>query len=102
MEANGVRAVCGVRARRLEHSSAGRVVAHLDTGDSLEADFAIIAVGARPNTEIAIAAGAETGPSGALIVNRRMETSLPDIYVAGDCVETHHAILRRVVYTPPR
>lgn len=100
MQAKGVRAVCGARARQFTSASGGGIVAHLDNGHSLEADFAIIAAGARPNTEIAVAAGAKAGPSGALVVNRRMETSLPDVYAAGDCVETHHAILQKAIYLP--
>ncbi|MHC9540090.1 MAG: FAD-dependent oxidoreductase [Vulcanimicrobiota bacterium] len=100
MEANGVSVVCGVRVHSIETSQSGGVNVHLDNGQSREADFAIIAVGARPNTEIAVAAGAQSGQSGALKVNRKMETTLPDIYAAGDCVETYHNILQRDVYLP--
>jgi NADPH-dependent 2,4-dienoyl-CoA reductase/sulfur reductase-like enzyme len=100
MNAKGVRTLCGVRAERIEPRQQGGIRADLDNGQSLEADFAIIAVGARPNTGIAATAGARCGPSGALKVNRRMETSLCDVYAGGDCVETHHAILRKDVYLP--
>lgn len=47
----------------------------------------LVAVGARPETEIAQAAGLPTGFKGALKVNQRMETPLPDIFAAGDCAE---------------
>jgi len=40
-----------------------------------------------------VAAGAETGARGALRVDRRMRTNLPDVLAAGDCVETYHRLL---------
>lgn len=46
------------------------------------------------------AAGIATGIKGALCVNRRMETNLPDIYAAGDCVETWHRLLGHYSYLP--
>ncbi|MEY2343309.1 FAD-dependent oxidoreductase [Acidithiobacillus sp. IBUN Pt1247-S3] len=64
------------------------------------ADMVLVAVGARPETEIALAAGIELGFKGALKVNRRMETNVPDIYAAGDCVETWHRITQSNAYLP--
>jgi NADPH-dependent 2,4-dienoyl-CoA reductase/sulfur reductase-like enzyme len=57
-------------------------------------------VGVRPDAELAAGAGAETGVRGAIRVNRRMETNLPDILAAGDCVETYHRILDGPAYLP--
>jgi len=64
------------------------------------ADLVLVAVGVRPNSELGAAAGITTGAKGALCVNRRMETNLPDIYAAGDCVETWHRLLNRYTYLP--
>lgn len=63
-------------------------------------DLVLVAVGVRPNSELGTAAGITTGAKGALCVNRRMETNLPDIYAAGDCVETWHRLLNRYTYLP--
>ena len=60
----------------------------------------LIAVGVKPNTRLGVEAGIETGVKGALRVNRRMETAIPDIYAAGDCVETWHRLLHRYTYLP--
>ena len=50
-----------------------------------EADVVLLAVGRKPAVpEELIALGAATGAQGALVVNERMETSLPGIYAAGD------------------
>ena len=64
------------------------------------ADMILVAVGARPETEVALAAGVLAGFKGALKVNRRMETNLPDVYAAGDCAETWHRITRSNTYLP--
>jgi NADPH-dependent 2,4-dienoyl-CoA reductase/sulfur reductase-like enzyme len=100
MEAKGVQVLCGFRAQRIQPQQEGGILVHVDNGKSLGADFVIVAVGAFPNTGIATAAGARCGPSGALKVNRRMETTLADVYAGGDCVETHHTILGKDVYLP--
>lgn len=63
-------------------------------------DLVLVAVGVRPNSELGAAAGITTGAKGALCVTRRMETNLPDIYAAGDCVETWHRLLNRYTYLP--
>jgi NADPH-dependent 2,4-dienoyl-CoA reductase/sulfur reductase-like enzyme len=64
------------------------------------ADMILVAVGARPETGIATAAGIATGYKGALRVNRRMQTNLPDIFAAGDCAETWHRITQSAAYLP--
>jgi NADPH-dependent 2,4-dienoyl-CoA reductase/sulfur reductase-like enzyme len=67
---------------------------------SKTADLVLVAVGVEPNRELGTTAGVNTGVKGALTVNRRMETNLPDIYAAGDCVETWHRLLDRYTYLP--
>jgi NADPH-dependent 2,4-dienoyl-CoA reductase/sulfur reductase-like enzyme len=47
-----------------------------------------------------VLAGIEAGERGAIRVTRKMETNLPDIYAAGDCVETWHRVLNRATYMP--
>ena len=54
----------------------------------------------QPNSELARVAGIEVGERGAIYVSRRMETNLPDIYAAGDCVETWHRVLNLATYLP--
>ncbi|HVU61253.1 MAG TPA: FAD-dependent oxidoreductase [Mycobacteriales bacterium] len=56
-------------------------------------DLVLVSVGVRPDTELLVAAGAKTGPRGAVIVDEAMRTGLPDVYAAGDCVATHHRLL---------
>lgn len=64
------------------------------------ADVVLVAVGVQPNSGLGSAAGIGTGTKGALCVNRRMETLLPNVYAAGDCVETWHRLLQHPSYLP--
>ncbi|HEX77409.1 MAG TPA: FAD-dependent oxidoreductase [Dehalococcoidia bacterium] len=53
----------------------------------MEADFVFFACGAKPNTELARRAGLAIGETGAIAVNEYLQTSDPDIYAIGDCME---------------
>ena len=64
------------------------LVVELSDGTSVEADVVVMAVGARPNVELAREAGIEIGPRGGIAVDAHMRTSAPDILAAGDAVET--------------
>lgn len=57
------------------------------------ADMVLVSVGSIPNSSLGTLIGIQTGIRGALKVNRKMETGIPDIYAAGDCVETWHKVL---------
>ncbi len=67
---------------------------------TIPADLVILAVGVRPNVELARAAGLEIGATGAIAVNEYMQTSDPDIYAGGDCVETTNMITGKKVFAP--
>ena len=66
--------------------------ARLDDGTLLEADFAILCIGVRPNTALAKAAGLQLGPRGHIVVDDGMRTSDPSIWAAGDAVEVRDPI----------
>jgi NADPH-dependent 2,4-dienoyl-CoA reductase/sulfur reductase-like enzyme/rhodanese-related sulfurtransferase len=59
----------------------------LASGEQLAADFTVVAVGARPNTELAIAAGLEMGDAGGVRVDEQQRTSDPHIWAVGDVAE---------------
>lgn len=67
----------------------------LANGEQLDADLVISAVGLRPRTELAAAAGIETNRG--IVVNRALETSAPDIYALGDCAEVDGHVLLYVL-----
>ncbi|NKN32102.1 FAD-dependent oxidoreductase [Marichromatium bheemlicum] len=72
----------------------------LDNGTELPCELAVVAVGVRPNIALAEAAGLEIGALGGIKVNAQMQTSDPDIYAAGDCVECRSLITGEQVRAP--
>lgn len=70
----------------------GRVTAVRTGKRTLDADLVIMAAGVRPRSDLAREAGLLVSRTGGIVVNTRMQTSDPDIYAAGDCVEICHLI----------
>jgi len=66
----------------------------------LEADLVIIAAGVIPNSDLASDADLKVSPAEAIVVNKRMQTSDPDIYAGGDCVEVINLITDKPGYYP--
>jgi NADPH-dependent 2,4-dienoyl-CoA reductase/sulfur reductase-like enzyme len=64
------------------------------------ADMVLVSAGSVPNTALGTSIGIPTGLKGAWKVNRKMETTIPNIYAAGDCVETWHKVLQTYTYLP--
>jgi NADPH-dependent 2,4-dienoyl-CoA reductase/sulfur reductase-like enzyme len=69
-------------------------------GFDREGEMVLFAVGVKPITGLGVEAGLKTGSKGALVTNRRMESEVSDVYVAGDCGETWHRLLNRYTYLP--
>jgi NADPH-dependent 2,4-dienoyl-CoA reductase/sulfur reductase-like enzyme len=64
------------------------------------AELVVIATGFRPNTDFIANSSIERLPNGAIIVNNRGETSVADIYAAGDCATVPHIVKKENVYIP--
>jgi len=73
---------------------------NLDDGSMVDGDLVILAVGVRPNTALARDMGVAIGPTGAIAVDRRMQTNLPDVYACGDCAESFSIIDGQPLYRP--
>jgi len=86
------------RVERLEGN--GKVERALTAEKTIETDMVILAVGAEPNSDLARAAGLDVSSRGAIVVNSRMQTSDPDIYAGGDCVEVPNLISGKPGYYP--
>lgn len=63
-------------------------------------ELVLVAIGVKPNTEIASEAGIVLGDSKAIKVNEYLETNIKDIYAAGDCMESWHMIDKKPLYLP--
>jgi len=99
LERSGVSVVTGVASTAIE--PAGQQLTVLGTpGFARTADLVLVAVGVRPRVDLAVTAGVALGATGAIRVTRAMETSIPNIFAAGDCVETWHRLLNQPTYLP--
>ncbi|OAH52841.1 NADH dehydrogenase [Domibacillus aminovorans] len=65
-----------------------------------KADLIIASVGIRPNTDFLKDTGMSMLDNGAIIVNDKMETSIPGIYAAGDCATHFHIVKQTPDYIP--
>ena len=72
----------------------------LQNGAEIECELVVVAIGVIPNSDLAASAGLEIGKTGGITVDRYMQTSDPDIYAVGDCIETLHRITGQNVHAP--
>ncbi|WP_148883707.1 CoA-disulfide reductase [Thermococcus aciditolerans] len=78
----------------------GKVERVITDAGEYPADMVIVATGIKPNTELARELGVRIGETGAIWTNERMETSVENVYAAGDVAETRHLITGRRVWIP--
>jgi NADPH-dependent 2,4-dienoyl-CoA reductase/sulfur reductase-like enzyme/rhodanese-related sulfurtransferase len=97
----GVKIIKGSPATKIIDDGYGNA-AGVETADGrvAEADMVILAIGVRPNTELAVDAGLDIGPTRAIAVNKYLQTSDPDIYAGGDCVECINILTGEKTYAP--
>jgi rhodanese-related sulfurtransferase len=63
-------------------------------------DLVIWSIGVRPETKLAADAGLTLGTTGGIVVNEHLQTSDPNIYAVGDCIEVTHGILKTPAFIP--
>jgi NADPH-dependent 2,4-dienoyl-CoA reductase/sulfur reductase-like enzyme len=78
----------------------GRVRAIRFNGEELEAELVIVGIGIKPCVSLAKEAGAEIGPTGAIRVDKYLKTNLPDVWAAGDCVESLDLVTGEPAWVP--
>ena len=89
---NGVTLHLGDAIERFADDS-GHVVCHLSSGQTLTADLVILSIGVRPDSQLAKDCGLALGARGHIVVDGFQRTSDPDIYAAGDVVETTDRVI---------
>jgi NADPH-dependent 2,4-dienoyl-CoA reductase/sulfur reductase-like enzyme/rhodanese-related sulfurtransferase len=98
LENQDVRVVTSAPVERFEPDDEG--VTLFAGGEEIRADVAVVAVGVRPRVELAEAAGASIGPTGAIRVDEHLATSVAHIWAAGDCAEVRHVVTGGPAFTP--
>ncbi|NOU35346.1 MAG: FAD-dependent oxidoreductase [Kiritimatiellaceae bacterium] len=96
---NGVDLRLNTSVTRYSESANGLKLT-LSSGETLETGVVILAIGVKPETALAEAAGLELGPHGGIKVNDRMQTSDANIYAVGDAVEVTDFITRQSALIP--
>ena len=87
LENHGVNLALNDGAAEFRQSPNGALEVHAESGAMYPADIVVLAIGVRPDTALAKAAGLEIGELGGIRTDEQMRTSEPDIFAAGDAVE---------------
>ena len=93
LRSHGVQLKLGSAVAGFAHSGE-QVTTLLEGEEPLHSDMVLLAIGVTPDTALAREAGLQLGQKGAIRVNDRMETSVPDIYAVGDAVEVEHFVTK--------
>ena len=91
MRKHGIHLAMGYTVEGFEGKDGGVDVLLKDAA-SIHADMVILAIGVTPESKLAKDAGLALGIKGSILVNDRMETSVPDIYAVGDAVQVKHYV----------
>jgi NADPH-dependent 2,4-dienoyl-CoA reductase/sulfur reductase-like enzyme len=78
----------------------GRLQAHGEGDKCWTCDLVLVVTGVKPDSDLAVKAGARVGIHDAIAVDQRMCTSIDNVWAAGDCAETYHRLLATNTYLP--
>ncbi len=95
----GVILHCGDGVESFKDDGKGRVSKVITEQTEIDADLVLLAIGFRPNTQLAQDAGLEVGRMG-IVTDAHMRTSDPDIYAGGDCVASFNIVSGSYMYAP--
>ena len=99
LKENGVTVFTGEGASAIEGKD-GKVCRVVTPKRTLEADLVVMAVGVRARSDLAKNAGLLVSAMGNIVVNERLQTSDPNIYAAGDCIEVKNILTGKVGIAP--
>jgi NADPH-dependent 2,4-dienoyl-CoA reductase/sulfur reductase-like enzyme len=106
LEQNGIELILPAKIENIDTKGSTKCVTLSDR--ELEVDFVFLATGTEPNVKLAQEAGLKIGKTGAIAVNQYLQTSDPDIYAIGDCMENwdiatgskrHHQLAANAIRT---
>ena len=100
IKSKGVELYTGTAVDKIIGDAAGKVRAVSAGGKEYECEIVIVATGVKPSVKLAQNARITLGPTGAIKVDKRMETSVRGIFAAGDCVEMTHLVSGKPCWFP--
>jgi len=95
----GVTLHLGSAVERLDGTETVAAV-ELASGERIEADLVLVGIGVRPNTALLDETEVELGESGAVAIDDYGQTSVDDVYAAGDCAEMRHTVTGEPAWIP--
>jgi len=98
IERHGVTLFLGQDIKAIEKADQGLRVVCSDS--VLEGEMILVAVGIKPNSQLAAEAGLDLGPSQSISVDKALKTSDDHIYAAGDCADAYHVITGEKTWIP--
>lgn len=96
----GVRVISALSVKAFHGDCRKAKQIELSNGDRIDTDFVVLSVGIKPNTKLLTEQGAKHLGNGALLVNENMETSIKDVYAAGDNVAIKNLMDNTYDYFP--
>ena len=100
VRSQGVDILTGSRVTQILGDDEGNVTKVVTSDQEIPSDIVLIAVGVRPNAKLAQESGLKIGKTGGIAVNEYLQTTDPDIYAGGDCVESTHLLTGEAVFVP--
>ena len=70
------------------------------TAGDFDADIVVLSIGVRPNVKLAVDAGIELGVTGAIKVDKYMQTNIKDVFAVGDCAENMNLVTNLPAWYP--
>ena len=91
MRKNGINLMLNTMVEGFSETDHG-IDVKIKNASAIHTDMVVMAIGVSPETTLAKEAGLELGIKGSIVVNHRMETSVPDIYAVGDAVQIRNFV----------
>jgi NADPH-dependent 2,4-dienoyl-CoA reductase/sulfur reductase-like enzyme/rhodanese-related sulfurtransferase len=99
IEKNGVQNILSTGVKEIANDH-GLTATILTNGKIIKSDYVFYNLGVKPETDLAKNAGITVGNQGGIIVDKNMKTNVPNIWAAGDCVETKNLVTGNQDYFP--
>jgi len=90
----------GVASFETENDTSAKIAVQLQSGNTLQADLVILAIGVQPDTAFLQPTGIKLGARGHILVDEYMETNLPGVFAVGDAVQVTHFVSNQQTAIP--
>lgn len=100
LDRNGVEARTDTELLGVEADARGNLAAVATSGGSIPTDFVLVAIGVRPNSELAGETGLDLGSFGEIRTDDHQQTSHPAVWAAGDCTSAVDRLTGNLAWVP--